>query len=288
MKKKIILFIALAFMCQGAMAQDTPPKAILLWPNGAPGSEGKNTPEHVSKNTRGEISISNVNFPSITPYLPAKGKANGVAIIIAPGGGHKELKMDYEGSNFAEWLAQRGVTAFVLKYRLAKENNSTYTVDGHALKDMQRALRLVRSRAKEWGIDTARIIAAGFSAGGELAGLAAMRFDNGDQNAADLVERQSSRPNLQLLVYPGGFDRFEPVKGSPPVFIACGSGDSPERIKGVTEVYLKYNAAKIPAELHLYAKAVHGFGVRPTTEGDVIGWVDTFYGWLGDMGFLQK
>src|SRR5476651_363878 len=201
MKKLVTLLTGLfTLILITASAQDATRKPILLWTNGAPGSEGKTTAERVSKNARGEISISNVNFPSITPYFPAKGKANGLAVIVAPGGGAKELKMDYEGSNFAEWLADHGITAFLLKYRLAKETNSTYTVDDHALKDMQRAIRLVRSRAKEWGIDTARIGAMGFSAGGELAGLAAMKYDSGDKNAADAIEKQSSHPDLQLLI----------------------------------------------------------------------------------------
>lgn len=270
-----------------AMAQDASHKAILLWPNGAPGSEGKTTPEKVSKSARGEISISNVNFPSITPYLPANGKGNGLAIIVAPGGGDKELKMDYEGSNFAEWLTERGITAFVLKYRLAKEANSTYTVADHALKDMQRAIRLVRSRAKEWNIDTARIGAMGFSAGGELAGLAAMRFDYGNKNTADPIEKQSSRPNLQLLVYPGGVAALAPQKNSPPLFMVVGNSDDSTRCIGMAELYIKYRTANIPVEFHVFTKAVHGFGIRKTTAGAVADWPNRFYAWLDDMNFLK-
>lgn len=270
-----------------AMGQGTAPKSILLWPNGAPGSEGKTTPERVSKSARGEISISNVNFPSITPYLPPAGKGNGLAIIVAPGGGDKELKMDYEGSNFAEWLTERGVAAFVLKYRLAKEANSVYTVQGHALKDMQRAIKLVRSRAKEWNIDTARVGAMGFSAGGELAGLAAMQFDNGNKTSADVIEQQSSKPNFQLLVYPGGAAAFQPVKGSPPLFMVVGDQDDQQRCIDMAELYIKYRKANIPVEFHVFTKAVHGFGIRKTTAGAVADWPNRFYAWLDDMGFLK-
>src|SRR5438874_13378546 len=110
-------------------------KEIALWPNGAPGSEGKTGKEKISTSSRGEISISNVHHPSITPYLPDEKKATGVAVIIAPGGGHTSLKMDYEGSNIAKWLNEKGIAAFVLKYRLAKEPGSTYTIDDHALAD---------------------------------------------------------------------------------------------------------------------------------------------------------
>src|SRR5438093_8741821 len=115
-------------------------KEVLLWPKGAPGSEGKTGEEKITTSARGEISISNVHRPSIIPYLPDKEKATGLAVIIAPGGGHTSLKMDYEGSNLAQWLREKGVAAFVLKYRLAKEAGSSYTVDEHALADMQRAI----------------------------------------------------------------------------------------------------------------------------------------------------
>jgi endo-1,4-beta-xylanase len=285
---KNISTLLLGFMAfvYTATAQDTKP--ILLWPNGAPGSEGKTAPEHSSKSAGGLISISTVNFPSITPYLP-KGKANGLAVIIAPGGGHTSLKMDYEGSYFADWLSEHGVTCFVLKYRLAKEPGSTYTVDGDAVKDMQRAIRLVRLRAKEWGIDTARIGVAGFSAGGELAELAATRFDYGNKAAADPIDQQSSRPNVQILIYPGQPDRPEPQPNSPPLFIAVGDQDAAERLKGITQLYLKYHTANIPAELHIYAQAKHGFGIRkPGVTGPVTGWADQCYAWLGLMGFVGQ
>jgi acetyl esterase/lipase len=110
-------------------------KEIPLWPNGAPGSEGKSGPEAVRLAENGERVVSNVHQPSITPYLPPKEKATGAAVIIAPGGGHRELWTDHEGHNVARYLSARGVAAFVLKYRLAREANSTYTVDDHALAD---------------------------------------------------------------------------------------------------------------------------------------------------------
>jgi acetyl esterase/lipase len=120
-----------------------------------------------------------VQQPSITPYLPEPDKATGAAVIIAPGGGHSEIWIDHEGYNVAEWLRDHGVAAFVLKYRLAREKNSTFTVEGTELGDMQRAIRMVRSRSKEWGIDPNRVGVMGFSAGGELAALASTRYDEG-------------------------------------------------------------------------------------------------------------
>jgi endo-1,4-beta-xylanase len=263
-------------------------KEIYLWPNGAPGSEGKAGEEKVVTSQMGEISVSNVHRPSVTPYLPAKEKANGLAIIIAPGGGHTSLKMDYEGSNLAKILNEKGIAVFVLKYRLAKEPGSTYTVDQHALMDMQRAIRLVRSRAMEWNIDTARIGVLGYSAGGELAGLASMRFDNGQENASDAVDRQPSRPAFQVLVYPGGIARLEVLKISPPAFLICGFQDRDDIAKGLAQLYLKFREVGVPAELHIYYKAKHGFGVRETTEGAVQSWPLRLYEWLIDMEFLKK
>ena len=126
------------------------PQEILLWPNGAPGSEGKTGDEAVRVTNDGEHVVSNIHKPSLTPYLPAKDKATGAAVIVAPGGGHRELWMDHEGHNFAKWLSSRGIAAFVLKYRLAREPNSTYKIEEHGWADTQRAVRLERSRAKEF------------------------------------------------------------------------------------------------------------------------------------------
>src|SRR5262249_56496734 len=134
---------------------------------------------------------------------PAKDKATGTAVVIAPGGGHRELWVLHEGANEAKWLSDRGIAAFVLKYRLAREKGSPYKIAEHALQDGQRAIRLVRSRAKEWGIDPHRIGLMGFSAGGEVTALVCNNFDAGQENGSDPVERVSSRPDFQALIYPG-------------------------------------------------------------------------------------
>jgi beta-galactosidase len=260
---------------------------IVLWPNGAPGSEDKTGPEKVRIADGGDHVISHIDSPSITLFLPAADKATGVAVIVAPGGGHSELWIDHEGYNPAEWLKERGIAAFVLKYRLAREPNSTYTVDGDELADIQRAIRMVRSHAKEWGIDTARIGVMGFSAGGELAGLAAMRFDYGKPGAADPVDREGCRPAFQVLMYPGNSGRLEVVKDTPPLFIVGGYKDRQDISEGVAKVYLKYKEAGVPAELHIYSDVGHGFGIRATNKGGVAGWPERLTDWLSDMGILK-
>jgi acetyl esterase/lipase len=209
-------------------------------------------------------------------------------VILIPGGGHTELWMDHEGYNVAEWLSQHGVAAFVLKYRLAREAGSTYTVEGDSLKDAQRAIRIVRSRAAEWGIDADRIGAMGFSAGGELAALAATRFDRGNSSAEDAIDRQSSRPAFQALVYPAIPKDLRLSKETPPAFLLCGENDRPDISQGLPELFLAMKRAGIPAEIHVYAGIGHGFGLRSTNVGPVAEWPSRFLEWLNAQGFLKR
>ena len=239
---------------------------ILLFPNGAPGSEGKTDSEVVKKSESGEITITQVHQPTITPYLPAKDKATGAAVIVAPGGGHRILCMTHEGSNVAEWLADHGIAAFVLKYRLASEEGSTYTVDDHAVADMHQAIRLIRSRAAEWNVKKLGVM--GFSAGGEVCAIASMKFD------------AATRPDFQALIYPGRSQRIVPAKDSPPAFLAASSNDRPDISEGLTKVYLDFKKAGVPVELHLYAGGGHGFGVRPGKSAPVDQWIVRFEEWL--------
>ncbi len=279
---RISLTGLVALLALSVQLRAAEPAAILLWPNGAPGSEGQTAEEAVERTASGERNVTQVHRPSLTPYLPEAGQAKGVAIVIAPGGGHSKLCIDHEGHNLARWLAERGVAAFVLKYRLCREKGSTYTLDGHAVGDMQRALRLVRSRAQEWRIDPAKVGALGFSAGGELAFLAAMQEGRGDTSATDSIEHQSGRPDFQCLIYPGKSSRITVAKDMPQAFIVCGYGDRQDISHGMAEVYLKFKDAGVPAELHVYAAAGHGFGMRESTKGAVGRWPARLDEWLND------
>jgi len=233
---------------------------VFLWPNGAPGSEAR---KDEAERIEGET-VVNVHNPSIIVFLPPKEINTGVGLIVAPGGGHKNLWIMHEGFNPAQALAQKGIAAFVLKNRL---QSSGYTFDVEGLADMQRAIRLVRGRAAEWGLDPNKIGASGFSAGGELAELAAIRNDPGRPDAADPVERVSSRPDFQVLIYPGKSQLIQPVAGSPPAFMAAGVDDRADISIGLAEAYLRFKKAGVPAELHIYAKTGHGFGLRPERAG---------------------
>ena len=260
------------------------PQVVLLWPAGAPGSEGK-TGDEVVRVVNGENVVNNVHKPSIVVYLPAMEKGTGAAVVIAPGGGHSDLWADHEGHNVAKWLRDNGVAGIVVKYRLARQKESTYTVEGHAFPDMLRAIRVVRSRAAEWGIDPARVGVMGFSAGGELAALAATRYDEGNQSAADPVDRLSSKPAFQALIYPAIPKDMKLSVETPPAFLLCGENDRQNISQGLPELYLAMKRAKASAELHVLAGVGHGFGMRET-RGPA--WAPGFFKWLEGRGLLKR
>lgn len=274
--------VAAAVNCEAAE-----PNAIALWPEGAVGSVDRmNEAEKVDRGP-GKCNVTNVHHPSITPYLPPPDVATGTAIIVAPGGGHRVLCLGHEGDSLAEWFAEQGIAAFVLKYRLAREQGSTYTVDDHAMADTRRAIRMVRSNAANWKLSPQRIGILGFSAGGELAALAAMEFDSGDPNAADPVDRVDCRPDFQVLIYPGSSDRFTVKTGMPPAFIALGANDRPDISLGMAQLYLKYKEVGVPCELHIYSNAGHGFGYRPDTNTAAGAWPLRLREWLVDSELLR-
>ena len=286
MKSYLIpLIVALSSAMALAELPKDVPAAIPLWSQGAPGSEGRasEAEEFVGDN------CGNVHNPTLTPYLPPLKNSTGTAVIICPGGGHSKLCLGHEGFALAEWFRDRGIAAFVLKYRLAREKGSKYTIQDHAMADTRRALRLIRSRATEWHIKADRIGILGFSAGGELAAYAAMKSDAGQKDTADVIEQQSCRPDFQVLIYPGSSGSFTVEPGMPPVFIAAGINDRPDISEGMASLYLKYKAANVPAELHLFANAGHGFGYRHNAKPSAAArWPERLTEWLTDSGLLAQ
>ena len=275
-----------------AAQEKSHPAAVALWTNGAPGFEARrNETERVDWRQEPDIVfpvVFNVHQPSITPYLPSKDKASGCAVIIAPGGGHMFLTTDREGYDLAEILVQRGIAAFVLKYRLARDRvgDSPYKIEDGAA-DALRAVRTIRSRAAEWNVKPDRVGVLGFSAGGEVALLAATRHDPGKREASDPVERHSSRPDFLAPIYPGGLQRTDlnfSKDNTPPVFLACTYDDRmPEQL---ANLFITLRRAGVNAELHIYSTGGHGFGVRERPLA-VSGWHARFVEWLGDRGFLK-
>ncbi len=262
---------------------------IKLWPHGAPGSEGPTTPERWNPSTDGFHRVTNIHDPSITVFLPPKETANGAAFIVCPGGGHQYLVMDLEGSLVAKKLNEMGIAAFVLKSRLARAPGSKYKADVESLADAQRAIRLVRSRAAEWRVNPQKVGIMGFSAGGELAALAETRFLPGDPGAADPADRQSSRPDVAVLGYPGLRAPVPEVpKDAPPTFLVVANDDTLSTASA--EYYTKLKAAGVKAELHIYLTAGHGFGMTGRTPAfaklPVAHWPEVLREWMAAVGIL--
>ena len=256
MNPRLALCLLVGLYPFAASAQEAP-RVIPLWERGAPGFEDRrNEPEQAQS-----YWVRNIHNPSITVFLPLKEKATGAAVVICPGGGFRELVFNAEGVEPARSLTNLGVAAFALKYRLAREQGSPYSVQKHPREDGQRALRLVRSRAKEWNIDPNRIGIMGFSAGGEVASMVAYTPAEGDPNASDPIDRFSSRPDFQIMIYPGpvGIPDIIPTNAPPAFFLAANDDQQPARTIG--NMLQKYRTAKVPIEVHLFARGGHAFNM---------------------------
>lgn len=263
-------------------------KVVPLWPADSPmlkhfGEQEAVTP--LKGNPDIIQRVTNIHNPSIELHLAPSDKANGVAIIVAPGGGNKELWVGPEGVEVATWLNSIGVSGFVLRYRL-----QPYTSGGDALADTQRAIRLIRANAKEWNVDPHKIGIMGFSAGGEQAARVALNYDQGDASASDPVAKESDRPDFTVLVYAGWreLDLSHVPKDAPPAFLTCAGVDDAFHAKETVDFYNAYFNAKIPAELHIYGHGKHGGSIKPR-DGIPFGtWQYRFEDWFVDLGFMKK
>ena len=279
-----ISVVFLSFLIAPAIHAQTP-RVIHLWEHGAPGFEKlKDEPEQAQ-----DWWVKHVNNPSITVYSPPKDIANGTAILIAPGGGHKALVFNAEGVDAALFLNKLGITAAVLKYRLAREEGSPYSLDIHPQQDAYRAMRLLRSRAKELGIDSNKVGMMGFSAGGEVVASVAYAVGDGDAKASDPVDRLNGKPDFQILVYPGPL--WIPTSldaHAPPAFMVAAMDDACCS-KPILDLAQLYHDAKIPAEIHLYARGDHAFNMGQRTKLIGLGkWPDRLADWLIDSGYAVK
>ncbi|MFT3829832.1 MAG: alpha/beta hydrolase [Opitutaceae bacterium] len=278
----------LSFLVFAASFASAAPVVVPLWENGAPGFESRRAEPEEAK----DYWVRNIHNPSLTVFPAAGAKANGCAVIVAPGGGYRELVFHAEGEQVAEFLNPLGVTVFVLKYRLPAQENSPYAV-AHVREDALRAVRVVRSRAAGFGVDPKRIGFLGFSAGGAVAMIAGFEPGAGRAAAADPVEQADSRPNFLMLVYPGGvlypggaLPKQLPAD-VPPAFLLCANDDEYGCDYSTIEVMEKYRAAKVPVELHLLARGKHAFNMGDRSElRSVRTWPHRLADWLADSGYL--
>jgi len=271
---------------------DVRPQVIPLWPGAAPGSEDWDQTEQESVMPGGLRVIRNVARPTLTAYFPDPALANGTAVIVCPGGGFHFLSIGMEGTDVATWLTARGVTAFVLKYRLLRTGDDFATqvwknlgdptrmaalmapLIPFLLADGQQAVRLVRQRAAEWRLTPDRVGIMGFSAGGTVTATVALRHDAG------------SRPNFAAAIYPAPLEDVAVPADAPPMFVLCADDDPLVPPAVSLGLYARWKAAARPVELHVYQKGGHGFGMQklglPTDT-----WIERFGDWLETQELLD-
>jgi len=273
------LTICCLVLSQLAAAQ----QVIPLWKNGAPGFESRRHEPEQHK----DWWYKNIHNPSLTVFLPPAGKANGTAVVVAAGGGHRELVFNPEGVEPAQYLASLGVTAFALKYRLFREPGSKYTFDNTA-EDIRRAMRTVRAGAAEWHIDPKRIGVMGWSAGGEVAALVAYPPGDGNTKSADLIERVSARPDFQILVYPGPLGIPDEIPATAPPLFLVGAADD-EYVAGVLfDLTRKYHDGGAQIETHIYAQGKHAFNMGQRSAFiSIQHWPQRLAEWMQDRGYLR-
>jgi acetyl esterase/lipase len=278
-------FLLAALTLGAAAAAQAQPLVVPLWPNGAPGFENlKDVPEVASN-----YWVRNINYPTLTVFLPPKDKANGAGVVICPGGGFSELVYNAEGVQPAQYFTNLGVAAFVLKYRLPRAKGSPYSIDKHPLQDGQRAMRLVRGHAAEWGLDTNRIGVEGFSAGGEVASLICYSPTEGDPQAADPIEQESARADFEISIYPGPLGATKPIPtNAPPAFFLSAGVDDWFHAKVIANLEPQYGNAGIPFEVHIYAQGGHGFNLGKRSKlKSIRDWPDRLTEWMEDNWILD-
>jgi acetyl esterase/lipase len=266
-KNIILLTVLLGFATMSAIgAESLHDSSVLLWPDGAPEAQGTERKDQ----------------PGLTIHLPPKEKATGAAIVVNPGGGFRKLASDNEGLHVARWLNSFGVAAFVTRYRLLPDYQPDVSI-----RDGQRAIRYVRHNADAFGIDPKRIGVMGFSAGGHLASGAAVRFDSGNPEASDPINRVSSRPDFAMLMYAGIAEELLELATAnvPPTFFVLSHEDSLISASKAFQFYEALREQGVPAEMHIFGQGAHGTGMAPG-DPSLGQWPTILAKWLKTSGFL--
>jgi acetyl esterase/lipase len=285
-----LLLIYLALPAKAFGAAENPP-VVNVWPDKAPDESRQEKPEK-SETSGNIIRTTNVFVPTLTVYHAPRDKDTGACVIICPGGGYSILAWDLEGTEVADWLNSIGVTGIILKYRVP-EKRTDEVEHFPPLEDAQRALSLVRSKAKEWNLDPNHVGMLGFSAGGNLTALACTNYDHRAYSPIDEIDKLSCRPDFGVLIYPAWLNvdgknelkaEFPVTKQTPPIFLACADNDKISAV-GSAVMYLALKHGGVPAELHIYAKGGHGFGLRPTGNPCTT-WPARCAAWLRSQGLI--
>lgn len=257
---------------------------IPLWSKGAPGFENRRDEPEQAK----DYWVKNIHNPSLTVFLPPKEKANGAAVVICPGGGHRLLVFNAEGVDPAKFLNNLGVAVFVLKYRLGRDTLSPYKIEVDARQDGLRAMRLVRTRAAEFGIDPNRIGMMGFSAGGEVVDLVAFSHGSEQRTSNDPIDHANAKPNFLIQIYPGPSYIPDVIPADAPPMFLLAANDDPCCSISVMQLLQRYREAKVPVEAHLFTKGQHGFNMGQRSKLKSINtWPQRLADWLSDNNILS-
>lgn len=272
----------LSAICLTLAADASAQQRYPLWRGGVPGFESRASIPELSQ----DYWTKQVNNPSITAYLPDPARANGTAVLILPGGGHVRLVTTSEGETIARWLNERGVAAFVLRYRLFREEGSPYTLED-ARADAERAMRVIRSDARRFGIDPHRVGVIGFSAGGELARMATLSPPVPARGKGDAIDLLPARPDFTMLLFPGPLHGEEHVtKDAPPIFLAAANNDECCSQPPIDLLRL-YRDAGASVELHIYRTGGHGYNLGLRSDLAALQHSpQQIEDWLSDSGLL--
>jgi acetyl esterase/lipase len=278
--KNLFYTLILSLFAMQTFAQTQDKDIIHLWPGAVPGESAPKKAAVPTKDTsNGVTRLTDVTDPILQVFLPEKGKENGAAVIVCPGGGYQILAINLEGYEIARWLNQQGYAAFVLQYRVPKKQEG-------ALQDVQRAIRIVRSGAATWKLNTDKIGVMGFSAGGSLSARASTLYHKQSYAPVDGSDSSSARPDFALLIYPAYLDQganrsitpeLQVNSQTPPTFLFATADDTYANSALVMAGALR--DAKVPVELHLYAKGGHGYGLRPGNQAG-LAWIALASRWL--------
>lgn len=301
--RHVSTFLAILIVCSTAWAQwpVAPGHTVLpLWPNGAPGQNTTTGPEKDTSTATSDliagkplVRLGNVSVPTLTIFTP-KDKNTGAAIVVFPGGGYSILAIDLEGTEVCDWLTARGVTCALLKYRVP--GTGPYPKSPEALEDAQRAMGLVRSHAAEWSIDPKKVGVLGFSAGGHLAAALSTHYEQRLYHGVDAADQLSCRPDFAVVLYPGylapketqfAFTPDIPVTAQTPPTFLLQAEDDPVHVENAVQYFMALKNAGVPAELHVYAKGGHGYGLRRTAL-PVTGWPDLVDVWMHTLGIVNR